>query len=223
MEAPNLVSLALLAALAAKLGRDALPSLMSSVRPNALRCSFDDAAASHALIGQSVALQRWLSKLHELGFDVLGVKVESWPIGGGTYREVALACGQAETYASIVLYRDASPAALYFYTPFRDGGMVFTRNHARGPEAEDERVSVKNMPTQDFKVIFDSHAIRLRDFKAKGLVPLAAVSQEARIEATRAFYLSEYVRSLAVRDIRWFVASLVLLVGGVCWYANAPC
>jgi hypothetical protein len=157
--------------------------------------------------------------LQELGFSLLGVKLEKLPLWGGTYREVALASEEAEAYASIGLRKDGRPRGLYFYTPLRDAGMVFTRNRALGGEAESERLSVKNVPTQNFKEILDSHQQRLRVLKERGLVPSVGLSQQARIEATRAFYASGYARRRLARSrkVLRFCGSLLLLLAAV-WF-----
>jgi len=221
----SLALLAILTLLVVLSGKEAVPILVFVLRPGAMRYSFDDSFASQELISKSSALHDWLHRLQELGFFLLGVKVEKLPLWGRAYREVALASQEAETYASIVLHGDGSPASLYFYTPFQSGGMVFTRNYAPASEAESERLSVKNVPTQNFKEILESHEYRLRVFKERGLVPLAGFSQQARIEATRAFYASEYARRpgqlVLSPSVLGFYVSLLLLLGAAYWFAIA--
>lgn len=190
----NLAVLALLMVLIFLTGLEAIPIFAFVSKPDAMSYSFDDSLAGQELISKSGELQDWLGRLKELGFFPLGVKAEKLPFWGPAYREVALASPEAETYASIVLHKDGRPTSLYFCTPFRDGGMVFTRNYAFAPQEESERVSVRNVPVNDLKEILDSHLSRLRIFRERGLIPLAGQSQEARIEATKAFYASEYAR-----------------------------
>jgi hypothetical protein len=226
MELISFAFLALLTILVFLTGKDAIPMLEFILQPDSMRYSFEDSVGGQDLISRSGALQDWICRLKEFGFFLIGVKVEKLPLWGGAYREAALVSPDAEIYASIVLRRDGSPASLYFYTPFRDGGMVFTRNYSGAPEMEGERISVKNMPTQDFQEILDSHEKRLRTFKESGLMPLAGSSPQARIEATRAFYLSEYARRhgqhLASPGILSFGGVLLLLLFVACRIALAP-
>ena len=216
MEIEKIVVLSLLTLLVFLTGKDALPILAFVLKPDAMRYSFDDSFAGQELISKSGELQDWVRRLQELGFFLLGVKAEKLPLWGPAYREAALASRESETYASIVLHRNGKPASLYFYTPFRDGGMVFTRNHAFAPEAEGERVSVQNVPVQDFKEILDNHEQRLRIFKESGLAPMPGYNQQARIEATRAFYESDYSRRhgryLMSPNVLGFGVSLLLLL-----------
>lgn len=215
--------LALLALLVILTGKDAIPTLIFVLMPGALRFSFDDSSKGQEPLSKHGDLHDWLLKLQELGFTLLGVKVEKLPLWGPEYRELALASREAEAYASIVLHRDgSSPASLYIYTPFQDGGMVFTRNYEPAPEAEGDRLSVKNVPTSDFKTVLASHVGRLRVFTERGLRPLVGLSRQAKIEATRIFYASEYSHRPALYVLSpcvlGFFLSLLLLLLGVFGY-----
>jgi hypothetical protein len=216
MDPTRLAVFALLALLVLLTGIGATPIFIFVFKPDAMSYSFDDSFAGQELMSKSDTLQDWIVRLKELGFFLLGVKVEKLPWWGRAFREVALASREAESYASIVLHGDGKPASLYFYTPFRDGGMVFTRNYAFAPQVESERVSVRNIPSTDFKEILDSHLSRLRTFKERELRPLAGQSQQARIEATQTFYASEYARRhghyLLSPGTLGFGVSLVLLL-----------
>jgi hypothetical protein len=223
MDTISLAVLAFLALLVFLTGIGSIPILVFVFKPDAMSYSFDDSFAGQELISKSDALQDWVRRLQELGFFLLGVKVEKLPLWGQAYREVALVSREGETYASILLHGDGKPASLYFYTPFKDGGMVFTRNHEFAPQMESERVSVRNVPRNDFNEILESHLSRLRIFKERGSRPLAGQSQQARIEATRAFYASEYARRqghyLYSPSTMGFGVSLVLLFYAACRFA----
>jgi len=189
---PIFILLAL--ALVALAGRRALPLLLFSFDPGSLRVWFDDTQQSAALVSRSAALRDLVAALKSLGFLPLGLKLEKLPLGGPAYREVALASGERSTFASIVLARSGEPASFYFYTPFEDGGMVFTRNFAFGREAEAPPISVRNLPGGSPEQVLAAHAGRVRDFEARGLRPSASCSQQGRLDATRAFYASNYAR-----------------------------
>jgi hypothetical protein len=96
--------------------------------------------------------------------------------------------------------------------------LVFTRNFAQGVEAEGERVSVRNVDSPILSVVVEDHARRVQAMDQRGLVPIVDTTQQARLEATRAFYASEYAQSLrpslrtpAVRRFALRVAIFLLL------------
>jgi hypothetical protein len=175
-------------------GWEAIPLLVLALNPGSMRYWFDDSQTGQELISKSPTLQAWLLQLQALGFFPLGIKAEKLPLWGGVYREAALVSRETDIYASIVLHRNGDPASLYFYTPLRGGGMVFTRNHSFAPEAESDGLSVRNVPTHDFKEALASHSERLLNLTEKGFLPIVGSSQQTRIEATRAFYVSAYAR-----------------------------
>lgn len=174
--------------------RRALPLLLFSLAPGSMRVWFDDPPQASALISGSRPLRDLVASLESLGFLPLGLKVEKLPLGGPAYREVALACGERSAFASIVLHPSGDPASFYFYTPFEDGGMVFTRNFAYGREAEAPPISVRNVPGGSPEQVLAIHDRRVRAFQDQGLRPSVSCSQQGRIEATRAFYASTYAR-----------------------------
>jgi hypothetical protein len=194
MSITSIFILALLALLVLLTGIGATPIFLFVFKPDAMSYSFDDSFAGQELMSKSDALQEWIGGLKGLGFFLLGIKVEKLPLWGPAYREAALVSPEADSYASIVLSKNGRPVSMYFYTPIRDGGMVFTRNYGFAPQEESERVSVRNVPSDDFKTILDDHLARLKIFKEKGLLPLLGQSPQARIESTKSFYASEYAR-----------------------------
>ena len=150
-----------------------------------------------------------------LGFSLLGLKCEQLPLWGRTIREIALVARQADTYASIVLRKNGEPASAYFFTPFRDGGMVFTRNRPFGMEVEGHRLSVKSVPDPDFRNVFDVHTRRVRRLMDGGAVPAVGSGLQARIDATEDFYHSAYSRRygkyLRTPGVLGFLFSVVLI------------
>jgi hypothetical protein len=122
------------------------------------------------------------------------------------------------------LHNDGSPASLYFYTPVRNGGMVFTRNFP-GPDAEGQRYSVKSFLLDDLGSMLNAHRMRVEDFRNKGLMPEIGATQQARLAATTAFYDSEYGRNnmpgLWSPAIRRFAAAVVLLIVVMIWVVIA--
>ncbi len=175
-------------------GLDAIPVILFALNPDAMRYSFDDPPEEQERLSRSKELREWIGRLRDMGFSMLGIKGERLPLWGRTFREAALVSRAADTYASIVLHPDGSPASLYFFTPFENGGAVFTRDHPYGAEAESGILSVKNIPSKDFRKIMESHEARLRIFTERGMRPKIGSSQQARIEATGIFYKSAYAR-----------------------------
>jgi hypothetical protein len=190
----EIISLVFFALSAAAAGRDAIPILVFVWKPGSMRLAFDDPGVVREWISRSAALGEGTDRLKELGFSLLGIKNEKLPLWGPVIREVAFVSRAADTYASIVLRPNADPASVYFFSPFRSGGMVFTRNRLYGTEVEGERLSVKNVPSADLREVFDSHAGRLRVFLDRGFAPNVGSSQQARIDATSEFYASEFSR-----------------------------
>lgn len=219
------VIIALLAFLVVASGIEGVPLLLLGIRRGAIQVFFDNSPQSRELLLRSANLRQWLDRLGELGFVLVGVKVEKLPLWGHRYPEVALASPDKEAYASIALHPDGEPASLYFYTPFEGGGMVFTRNF-RGREAEGERLSVRNVVTDDFRIILQDHLGRVQILKHKGSSPVVSADQRARIEATEAFYRSEYARGLGPSlwspPIWQFLASLACLVAVILWSVFQP-
>ncbi|MBN2085497.1 MAG: hypothetical protein JW748_09755 [Anaerolineales bacterium] len=202
-------------------GISAIPTILFVLNPDSMRYSFDDPVAEQERISRSAELRVWITRLREMGFSMLGIKAERLPLWGRTYREAALVSRAAEAYASIVLDPADRPASLYFFTPLTNGGMVFTRNHPYGREVETEPVSVKNVPSKDFQEIMDSHEKRLRVFLDRGWRPLIGSGQQARIDATRAFYQSKYARQpglfLISPGVQGFILSFLSLLILAIW------
>ncbi|HSB91180.1 MAG TPA: hypothetical protein VLD63_14280, partial [Anaerolineales bacterium] len=175
---------------------DVLPLLVLALFPTSIRSSFDDSGTMQRAGSTDVALQRQSDALRQLGFSMLGVKTERMPLGGRVYRELDFVSPALQTYASIVLHPDSSPASFYCYTPLAGGGMVFTRNFRQAAEMESERLSVKNLDSLILSDVVEDHARRVRSMQQRGLVPEVGATRQARLDATGAFYESEYARSL---------------------------
>ena len=193
---------------------DALPLLVLALWPTQIRSAFDDVALTQLAARENPSLQALIDTLRQMGFTMLGVKVERQPLWGRSYREVDLASKPLQTYASIVLHPDSSPASFYCYTPFQDGGMVFTRDFEQGMEAEGDRLSVRNVVSPNLSEIVEDHVSRVQSMQQRGLLPVVGGSQQSRLEATHAFYASDYARALRPNlrtpAIRRFVVLLVL-------------
>jgi hypothetical protein len=194
MEHWEIVALVFFALNAVITGREAIPILLFVWRPETMRIFFDEAGKDRECIAASSTLRDWSDALASLGFSLLGLKCEKLPLWGRTIREIALVARQADTYASIVLRKNGDPASAYFFTPFRDGGMIFTRNQPFGTEVEGHRLSVKNVPDPDLRNVFNVHTRRVRHFFDGGAVPAVGSTQQSRIDVTRVFYHSTYSR-----------------------------
>jgi hypothetical protein len=202
-------------------GASVLPILVLMLRPDTLKVAFDDPTDGQARISASPSLQEWIAKFQALGFSLIGIKREQPLLTGRTYREAALVSRDRDAYGSIVLHPGGSPASVYFFTPFRDGGMVFTRNHTSASEAEGPNLSVRNMVSADLGAMYDSHRLRLQELRAKGASPAVSASPEARVEATRMFYADAYARrpapSMYLPGLAIFFFSVILLGLMVLW------
>jgi len=203
-------------------GRSILPDLLALVQPSRLRCWFLDAEQGEKALGASPLLEECLHVLKTQHFFLLGIKAEKLPLWGKDYREVALAARDHSAFASIVLQPFGAPASIYLYTPLRGGGMVLTRDYAGGPQAESDRLSVRNVPTEDLEKLVSDHRARVEAMRARGAVLDLRPSQAGRLDATRAFYASKYFRRAAMPHIipglASFVVSLILLL----WAVLAP-
>lgn len=179
-----------------------LPMLVLFILPTRLRYSFDDTSLDGILHREDPELHQLLDDFESLGFSLIGLKLEHTPLWGATYRELSLVSVADKSYASIILHPDSSPASRYCYTPFEQGGMVFTRDFAAGEEAEGERISVKNLPDASTSELIGSHIQRVDVFSGHGMRAAVRDSREARLEATKMFYASDYaIRSL--RKVWW--------------------
>jgi hypothetical protein len=203
-------------------GRSTLPALLLLVRPGLLRCRFADAEQEADCLGASPALEDCLQRFKAQHFFLLGVKVEKLPLWGREEREVALAARDHSAFASIVLQPFGAPASVYLYTPLRRGGMVFTRDYAGGAQVEKEQVSVRNVPTEDVELLVRDHHARVEAMLERGAVLDLHSSQAGRLDATRAFYASEYFRRTAMTHIIPGAASFVLSLALLLWAVLAP-
>lgn len=193
-----------------------LPVLVLFVWPARVRSTFDDAMLSTIFNGEDSALDRLVEDFKVLGFSPIGLKLERMPLWGPTFREVSLVSESSRAYASIILHPDSSPASKYCYTPFKDGGMVFTRDFAAGQEAESERLSVKNLPEASVADLVGSHLQRVDLLCGRGMTPSVNGSREARIAATTSFYSSEYARR-SQRRVWWPRIRRWAILWGVFW------
>ena len=200
----------------------AMPLLVLALNRRAFRFYFESPEAAAELLGRSIHLREWVERLKELGFNVMGISTEKLPLWGPAFSGLSLVSTPADTYAGIVLHPDGEPASLYFYTPIRDGGMVFTRNFA-GEEVHKDRYSVRNVETINFAAILDDHSARVQEFRDRGLRPAVGSTQAARIAATVAYYDSEYGRAwlgtIWRRPVRNFAIALAFLLAVAIWIA----
>ena len=208
-------------------GMRALPLLILALAPGQLRCWFIGAEPSDRLIRlkASPAVKAKVAQLQALGFVLLGIKAEKvwWR---KAVHEIALTSVEMDIFGSIILNQNNRAADVYFYTPFAEGGLVFTRAKSPLPEMESENTSVKNLPTDKTERLLASHRQRVRAFRQKGLTPLAVDSQTARLAATRFYYTTDYGKRagrvlLRTRPVRDFLLSLALLLGvGIAYFVR---
>jgi hypothetical protein len=203
-------------------GRSILPALLLLIRPTLLRCWFLDADQEAECLGASPALEDCLQRFKAQHFFLLGVKAEKLPLWGREEREVALAARDHSAFASIVLQPFGAPASIYLYTPLGKGGMVFTRDYAGGAQTENGQLSVRNVPTEDIEQLVRDHHARVAGMQERGAVLDLRSSQAGRLDATRAFYASEYFRRTAIIHIIPGAASFVVSLALLLWAVLAP-
>jgi len=223
MDRIHVLALVLATGLVVYTGWKTLPHLIWAISPATIRHWFLDFSESAQVISASKQLQNWLHRLETLGFLQIGVKAEKLSLRGSTVLELDMVSVADNTFASIVLDQDGHPYSLYFYTPFTNNGIVFTRNGRFAPEMEDRSTSVKNVISKDFSTIFTSHRERVQAFVQRGFIPLVDSTEQSRIEATRLYYISNYGRRavrqlLSSSDVQGFVASILLLVAVIIYF-----
>jgi len=171
-----------------------LPMLVLFIWPTRVRSTFEDGSLHTILTQGGSALAEVIDAFKVLGFSFLGLRLEHTPLWGPTFREISLVSEPDNAYASIVLHPDSSPASKYCYSPFEQGGMVFTRDFAAGKEVEDMRISVKNLPDATPEELVKAHVTRVEAFHARGMNPSVEHSRQARLAATNAFYSTAYAQ-----------------------------
>jgi hypothetical protein len=200
-------------------GRGVIPGLLVMLQPSRLRCWFLDSDQETKVLSASPLLEECLQRLKAEHFFLLGVKAEKLPLWGREEREVALAALDQSAFASIVLQPFGAVASVYLYTPLAGGGMVFTRDYASGPQAEGDRLSVRNVPTEELEKLVNAHRDRVRTMQARGAALGLRPSQAGRLEAARVFYSSAYFRRAMIPHLlpglAGFLISLVLLFWAV--------
>lgn len=188
--------LALVSLLLVITAQSAIPLILLALAPGYLKFRFLDPRQADKVLSSSPEIGDALQKLQSLGFDYLGVKVEL-QLWRKPLNEIATVSAARDAFGSMMLSPEGKLAGIYFFTPLSGGGMVFTRDYDSLNEIETEDTSVKDIPSKDLQELWESHRQRLEVFRQKGLTPLAAHSQESRLEATRHYYNTPYARQIA--------------------------
>ncbi len=190
-----------------------LPFLVLRRNPKALGCWFESQEYTARALSSATLLGDWARQVENLGFARLGIKTERTPVEGRKFRGLSFVALDGRTYADIVLFPDQSPAGLYFYTPLREGGLVFTRNYAGGAQSSQPGTVVTNVPTGDVASAYQTHLDKLAEVEKSGYHPEVGLDQSGRIAATYAFYASTYYKETARQMLasRWTSLSIVLL------------
>jgi hypothetical protein len=202
-----------------------IPPLVFVFAPQSLKSWFVDEAKANKMLQSPQVQEKW-QQLHALGFDLLGVKAEKVP-GQGSIYELSTVSLDAESYASVMLPRAGTPASVYFYTPLKGGGLVFTRAYAFAPEMETENTSVKNIASGNLDMALNSHGQRVQSRKQKGLMPMVEHSQAQRLAATDFYYATDYSKSTGQTLLKttllmscglWMVLGLLGFLVGITIY-----
>lgn len=191
----------LLAALVAFLiaAWSAVPLIWFALRPTSIRSYFIDSKLADKLVTMDPVIAETIQQIQGLGFSLLGVRMEQLPLWGVRVAAVSLASPETHTYASVMFLTNGGRVPVYFYTPFRSGGMVFTRNQPFGSEFEDATVSVKNVSTHHLSEVYSAHLARVETLRTPLVEWFDMTHREARNEACRLYYATSYGRSQARR------------------------
>jgi hypothetical protein len=165
------------------------PLVLFCLRPDVLRARFEsgpddmDAVAPHAA-------KDVIAELRRMGFRALGVKVEKTPLRPRV-RELSFIAGDGRCYASVA----GRGSRLYYYTPFPAGGLVLTSNGAF-PRISSTTVAQRSFPRCGVQELLKRHYEALSLLGQPGQV---LPTQEARLEATYAYYQTPEVRQALLR------------------------
>ena len=203
-------------------GFQAIPMLVLMFTPRLLKFWFIEPMDCERRVGDSKSTQEKVECLRELSFLPLGIKGERILWQKPVY-EVSLANVEKDTFASIILGPDDNALGIYFYTPLKGKGIVFTRAGSRSPQMEKPRISVKNIPNGEITTMFASHSQRVEALRRQGIAPMLGFDQCGRIEATYQFYESTYFkrtrRNVAnLMPVFNFALAVVLLIAVLLTY-----
>ena len=155
----------------------------------AVRAWFDggpDRLAAEAPEGSRAVV----ADLAQRGFRALGVKVEKVPLRP-PIRELSFVAADARCYASVA----GSRHHLYYFTPLQGGGLVLTAT-GRFTSITSPRVRQRSYPGCNAQQLLEHHLGALASLERQSDV---SPTQEARVEATYAYYRTPEVRSVLRR------------------------
>jgi hypothetical protein len=196
-------------------GWSALPLIIYALNPTSIRSRFLNDAAAQKMLDAHPLQMETVAELKEMGFVLLGVRGEKLPLWGMEIPGISLALNEAHTYASVLFSAREKPVGIYFFTPLKDGGMVFTRNQAHQPEIETGHESVKNVVGVSALAVYAVHLSRLRALSLPESAFFDVHDKEARHAAAKLFYATVYGRQqvrkfLSSRTVRIFWLTLVV-------------
>ncbi len=217
--------LALVSLLLVITARSAVPLILLALAPGYLKFRFLGPGEADKVLSSSPEIRSALQKLQSLGFDLLGVKVET-QLWRRPLHEIATVSAEGNAFGSILLSPEGKVAGFYFYTPLTNDGMVFTRGHSPAPEFEDHTTSVRNIVTNDPQAMWASHQQRVEALRQSGANPVVSRSQESRLEATRFYYNTPYARQstrslLQSPPVLAFGLMLILLIVSIVVYLSS--
>ena len=179
------------------------PVLLFCLRPDLLRARFESGPDEVDAFAPQAA-RAVISELRQMGFRPLGVKVEKTPLRPRVL-ELCFVAGDGRCYASVA----GRAPRLYYYTPFLAGGLVLTSNGAF-PRISSTTVAQRSFPRCSAQELLEHHNQALASLGQQGQV---VPTQEARLEATYAYYQTPEVRRVLLRTGVFLLA----WVGLVAW------
>jgi hypothetical protein len=170
-----------------------------------VRCTFAEGPDAMPPEDCSDAAYQLMETLEDMGFHLLGVKLEWRPLQRG--KELAFASERDRCFASVHRFTGAAPH-YYFYTPFTDGAVVLTSD--LGVDAlRTDTFWHSGLPNTSPRRVFDLHLRHVDAMIEDGHEPYEVLDRAARIEATYAYYANPGSAALQGRFLKRF-----LLLGG---------
>jgi hypothetical protein len=168
----------------------AIPALLASLWPTLVHSRFIGSPKSDKLMARFQELHRWADQFSSAGFVALGVKVER-PLWGVGSREMAFMSKQAEAYGDVSTVWFGMPKeTVHLYTPFTDGGIIFTTTWAFVKPSRGAHDSVSVIKSSSLDHLLKVHTQRIQAFKDQGRTPVIGPTAEHRIAATHQYYAS---------------------------------
>jgi hypothetical protein len=147
---------------------------------------------------------RIADELVSLGFNYIGVKIEKFPLWGGSIKQLSFASEKNCAFATI--YISWYMVSYYFYTPFKDGQYVLTAYNSF-QDMNRKNYIIARLKSNDSQNGLELHKNNVQVFRNKGFIPYHEYSKQSRLQASDAYYQSSIARS------QWRIAGAISCFG----------